>query len=1675
MRKLDRVLFELVEPSFRPPQLCHSFANNPLIEKMAKKRKSTAGNGPSNEQNLAPSQPQFPDRDRLPSFSSTMPPRIKAPKLPDLPRAMAATQPEQAEKKASKKKNKNKKRRPSSADEAAQPQTVADEDDDDDEAKKPAPPGMKEKNVFSDGSSEQKRKNKKKRQSHVQAEAPVEVQSEVRFMQGAAYPGVISNPAQMEKTLVETVLPPKKKKKLRHLEVQEDEPVAELAPESTQKKTRRHSELSPVQDVPIPKVPILNEPAGHEDQPTADNAERQRKKKERHSTSDKKLKKEKRHSIIPPVEEVPIHEEPAVEPTPAQKSKKEKRHSKVPPVEEFPIHEEPVVESIPDQKLNKKNKTKRTSKLPVSQEHVVPEEAIIASTPDHKPKKEKKKKHTMELPPVEEHVVSEEPTPEEEAVIEPSTERQRKKKNKRHSEAQLGDESFLHDMLVFQAVLQATQDKEASVEASPQRKRKKQKRHPEVEEAQLDEETTAPEPAVAEVAPEQKKKEKEKKKSKRHSAAAEVPLPEGPVAEVPEEEEAILEAPSERKGKNKRHSEVLDVDQSAVEPSSKSERKTSKSERKKNKKKQLAQPDVQPDEDNAVPEDPPASPPASKSSKKKRRRTEDPDQEHATSAKKSRKHAPPSEADELELQASNRPSLLASHLNGDTSAVASLWEQRLERQQTVPATQPTSTVDGDYLRPTAERESPVLHGDSRSSRRREESIETTSQAEERGLSTSGHPQVGDDHMHVDSPRMSPFANDDIESVASDEEGRPLGNRAPSIESDADRLPDSPSPEPANAGSSDGPQDTADIEMHDVESDLDNAMQQDEEEISAAPYPEPDISSTTSTHSRPPSRQETESPPQDSEDEHRQVSSPATEESQAEPDNNHGRLGEEVAHSPCPEPELSERAKGKRPVRPFNQGTGMLQDPDGEAQQSSSAPRSATRSERTTEVLDVDGGKDDAPAAATSPASKPRKTPKSRMSTARKPKTPFFEQAEVEKATEAEAATAQAFAELPGSEVAEPSKSPPKKNPRKKAAPKPKREALADGERLIGRMSPEEVEALQGAVESFLQAENLSTEEFKDLVHGTPANWRKDHRFRGCWTRLWPLLMAACPRRNRKSIQTKTRLLYNSWVGRGAWTPEQEKELVELVKKYTTSTGAEWTKIGRIINRYGEDCREHWRNKMICGPERNVDYWTEEEEQMLYEAVQKAVTKIKGDMDLAEIRDKGVSKVVDWIRIGTEGMNGRRDRLQCSKKWAQFLQRGLVHDDIATVMLAGETWRLVRKDLKEIKADDKYKIVKAIADSNVVLDSRIPWEKIEVDILNNRFQRKSLTMAWKSLRKGVPGEKDMQARVCAKYILEKYEKDGVFAEVVPMTEDDIVDGSELPSESTSAAEGGSAAPGAEILGIPLTRQRKYRKPRVKSEPGESSSMASIPQEPKPKPATKATPKAATRKPPTKAAKPPTKASTSTSAARKTFRSEEFVHDSDADDEVPESAQEEEVPESVQEEDVPAPPRSPSIELGQDTSSPPTARSSGSGRIKTVAKRTVIVDSDTEDAAPAVESSPAKRTRASRRKAAVIVDEEEEEEDVKPTREELATPAKGKRTYKRKRTVVEEEQEEPEAGPSLSVDMEAATPAQKRRKTSAATVGDWEVPVGEPLRAVSVISSTMDDMEDIQATLPLKEGM
>lgn len=64
-----------------------------------------------------------------------------------------------------------------------------------------------------------------------------------------------------------------------------------------------------------------------------------------------------------------------------------------------------------------------------------------------------------------------------------------------------------------------------------------------------------------------------------------------------------------------------------------------------------------------------------------------------------------------------------------------------------------------------------------------------------------------------------------------------------------------------------------------------------------------------------------------------------------------------------------------------------------------------------------------------------------------------------------------------------------------------------------------------------------------------------------------------------------------------WTPDEDAAMLELVKQYGTR---HWGVIGAKLNgRTGKQCRERWHNQL--DPEINKATWTQEEEEILFEA------------------------------------------------------------------------------------------------------------------------------------------------------------------------------------------------------------------------------------------------------------------------------------------------------------------------------------------------------------------------------------------------------------------------------------------------------------------------------------------
>lgn len=90
-----------------------------------------------------------------------------------------------------------------------------------------------------------------------------------------------------------------------------------------------------------------------------------------------------------------------------------------------------------------------------------------------------------------------------------------------------------------------------------------------------------------------------------------------------------------------------------------------------------------------------------------------------------------------------------------------------------------------------------------------------------------------------------------------------------------------------------------------------------------------------------------------------------------------------------------------------------------------------------------------------------------------------------------------------------------------------------------------------------------------------------------------------PEENRSDQQCQhrwTRVL-NPDLVKGPWTKEEDQKVIELVKKYGTK---HWTLIAKHLKgRMGKQCRERWHNHL--NPEVKKSSWTEEEDQIIYDA------------------------------------------------------------------------------------------------------------------------------------------------------------------------------------------------------------------------------------------------------------------------------------------------------------------------------------------------------------------------------------------------------------------------------------------------------------------------------------------
>ena len=207
-------------------------------------------------------------------------------------------------------------------------------------------------------------------------------------------------------------------------------------------------------------------------------------------------------------------------------------------------------------------------------------------------------------------------------------------------------------------------------------------------------------------------------------------------------------------------------------------------------------------------------------------------------------------------------------------------------------------------------------------------------------------------------------------------------------------------------------------------------------------------------------------------------------------------------------------------------------------------------------------------------------------------------------------------------------------------------------------------------------------------------------------------------------------------------------------------GKKWSYIAGLINRYPMDARDRWRNYLVCRGNVKTDYWSEGEEDRFRQLVENSIEKIKDGMGAK--RKNSPDELVNWLDI-SEAMGYTRTRLACIEKWKRMRAAEPLADKVPTVLPPGSSWRLenARKELQALTADDKYLLMRAVLDTRVGTDAKIKWSDIVRNTFHGMYERQTIIVAWGRLRQSVPDWELKTARDCARHLCEMYEREGNF--------------------------------------------------------------------------------------------------------------------------------------------------------------------------------------------------------------------------------------------------------------------------------------------------------------------------
>jgi hypothetical protein len=298
-----------------------------------------------------------------------------------------------------------------------------------------------------------------------------------------------------------------------------------------------------------------------------------------------------------------------------------------------------------------------------------------------------------------------------------------------------------------------------------------------------------------------------------------------------------------------------------------------------------------------------------------------------------------------------------------------------------------------------------------------------------------------------------------------------------------------------------------------------------------------------------------------------------------------------------------------------------------------------------------------------------------------------------------------------------------------------------------RFTDEEFETVREAVETWRDDNNMTQSEINDLIQ-KPVN-KVSRAF-------WDHMTYELPNIPRVKLQQKCRRKFHNFE-RGTWTEELDAELRDLYEKYPRK----WKNIGEHMNRFPEDCRDRWRNYLVCGDKQKKDTWDKAEEENLKVIFNECIEIIERERITAgesRISRQNLESLVDW-NIISKKMGYTRSRLQCIGKWKALKQRveSDVEDSVAQAPVAETTWRVeeAEREVRRMSAKQKLDLLYAIRDSAAGSEGKIPWLIITKD-MNVKGLRMALKVCYRILKQHVSGHQDMKLQEIIDELIDAYE-------------------------------------------------------------------------------------------------------------------------------------------------------------------------------------------------------------------------------------------------------------------------------------------------------------------------------